>query len=207
VVVVQVEVHRRIVTSRGDRGFTASRAPSGAPAYDLRAVETGSTHPEPPEPDGLSIDTSELDAIESGSGTRRISPVRPPQVRLGTLAEGGLAPALMAIVERGVRRRPVLASRIRAEIELVLEEDYPPVRIVFGDRLVLVEDGPAVAPDIRIEGTLPDLISLMVAPLLGGVPSPINARGRAALGKVAVGRVRIEGRIGLMRRLLAVIRI
>jgi hypothetical protein len=128
-------------------------------------------------------------------------------VRLGTLIEGGLAPALMAIVERGVRRRPALVSRLRAEIELAFQEEYPPVRIVFGDRLVLVEDGPAVAPDIRIEGTLPDLISLMVAPLLGGVPSPINARGRAALGKVAVGRVRIEGRIGLMRRLLAVIRI
>jgi hypothetical protein len=159
------------------------------------------------EPAGLSIDTAELDAVESGAARRGVHRVRAPQVRLGALANGGLAPAIMAIVERGVRRRPVLASQIRAEVELALDEDYPPVRIVFGDRLVLVEDGHAIAPDLRIEGTLPDLISLMVAPLIGGVPSPIAARGRAALGKVAVGRVRIEGRVGLMRRLLGLIRI
>jgi hypothetical protein len=113
----------------------------------------------------------------------------------------------MAIVERGVRRRPALANGFRAEIELNLEEGYPPVRIVFGDRLVLVEDASAVAPDLRIEGSLPDLISLMVTPLWGGLPNPINSRGRAALGKVALGRVRIEGRLALMRRLLAVVRV
>jgi hypothetical protein len=131
----------------------------------------------------------------------------PPEVRLGELMTGGLAPAILAIVERGVRRRPVPARALRAEIELSIEEGYPPVRIVFGDRRVLVEDGPGIAPDLRIRGALPDLIGLMVAPLLGGVPMPINARGRAAVGMVALRRVRVEGRIGLMRRLLAVIRI
>jgi hypothetical protein len=133
--------------------------------------------------------------------------VRPPHVRLGAFQEGGIAPAIMAIVERGVRRRPALAHGLRAEVELNLEEGYPPVRIVFGDRLVLVEDASAVAPDLRIEGSLPDLISLMVTPLWGGLPNPINSRGRAALGMVALGRVRIEGRLGLMRRLLAVVRV
>jgi hypothetical protein len=133
--------------------------------------------------------------------------VRPLQVRLGAMTEGGLAPAILAIVERGVRRRPRLANTLRAEIELAFEEAYPPVRVAFGEQLVLVEDGAGVAPDLRVEGSLPDLISLMVAPLLGGVPSPINARGRAALGMVALGRVRVEGRLGLMRRLLILIRL
>jgi hypothetical protein len=158
----------------------------------------------------LAAPTAELDIVESGrsraSGQSR-SAVRAPQVRLGALQEGGLAPAIMAIVERGVRRRPALASSIHAEIQLEPEENYPPIRIVFGERLVLVEDGPAVAPDLRVEGTLPDLISLMVTPLLGGLPNPINARGRAALGLVAVGRVRVEGRISLMRQLIRVIRV
>jgi hypothetical protein len=168
---------------------------------------------EPPDPTDLEYATAELDVIESGRDPARarrprVKPARAPQVRLGTLLEGGLAPAIMAIVERGVRRRPGLANALRAEIELALDEEaYPPVRIVFGDRLVLVEDGPGVAPDIRIEGTLPNLISLMVTPLLGGVPNPIDARGRAALGKVALGHVRFEGRIGLVRRLLGILRI
>ena len=73
--------------------------------------------------------------------------------------------------------------------------------------MVLVEDGPARDPALWVEGELADLISLLVAPLAGGVPLPITARGRTALGMVATRRVRIRGRLGLLRRLLAVIRI
>jgi hypothetical protein len=78
---------------------------------------------------------------------------RAPEVRLGALAEGGLAPAL------------------------------------------------------RISGTLSDLVALLVTPLWSGVPNPIDARGRAALGMFASRRVRIQGRMGLMRSFLGVIRL
>ncbi len=131
----------------------------------------------------------------------------PPRVRLGTLIEGGLAPAILAIVERGVRRRPDLARSIEVEVALSVRGGYPPVRIAFEGNAVLVEDGPARDPALRVEGELADLISLLVAPLAGGVPLPITARGRTALGMVATRRVRIRGRLGLLRRLLAVIRI
>jgi hypothetical protein len=134
-------------------------------------------------------------------------PPRTRHVELGQIAEGGVAPAIMAIVDRGVRRCPGLAGDLRAEIELNIEERYPPVRIVFGDEVVLVEDGSASAPDLRVTGSLPDLVRLMVAPLVAGVPNPIAARGRSAVGVVALRRVRIEGRLTLMRRFLAVIQI
>jgi hypothetical protein len=127
-----------------------------------------------------------------------------PAVRLGERIDGGLAPAILAIVERGIHHRPALAARIRAEVELSTAGDFPPVRIVFADGHVLVEDGPARRPDIRVEGSLPDLISLMVAPLLGGRQI---ARGRSAIGMVVLRRVRIEGRLGLLRRLLALIKV
>jgi hypothetical protein len=130
-----------------------------------------------------------------------------PNVQLGEVAEGGVAPAIMAIVDRGARCRPELADALRAEVELNIEERYPPVRIVFGKETVLVEDGSAAAPDLRVTGSLPDLVSLMVAPLLGGLPNPMAAKGRAALGMVALGRVKVEGRLALLRRFLAVIRI
>ncbi len=131
----------------------------------------------------------------------------PPPVRLGRLDEGGLAPAILAVVERGVRHRPALASSFEAEIELALDEAAAPVRIVFAGSSVLVEDGAAEAPDLRIAGALSDVTSLMVTPLVRGVPSPIRARGRAALGLVAGGRVRVTGRMGLMRRFLQLIRV
>ncbi len=131
----------------------------------------------------------------------------PPRVRLGAIADGSLAPVILAIVERGIAHRPALVAQLRAEVELSTGHEFPPVRIVFGEGLVVVEDGPAARPDLRVTGSLPDLISLMVAPLVGGLPSPVRARGRAALGMVVFRRVRIEGKLGLMRRMLALIRV
>ena len=128
-------------------------------------------------------------------------------MRLGALADGGLAPAIMAIVERGVSRRPAEARGLGVEVELRMEESYPPVRIVFGQDVVLVEDGPGHAPALRISGALPDLVALLAAPLVRGVPSPINARGRATLGLFASRRVRIQGGLGLMRSFLGVVRL
>jgi hypothetical protein len=139
------------------------------------------------------------------SSTAPTPPPACPEVMLGALQQGGLAPAIMAIVERGVQRRPALAQSLRAEIELNMDQGYPPVRIAFGDKHVLVEDGPGEAPDLRVSGALHDLVGLMVTPLVGGVPSPVNARGRAALGMVAFRRVRVQGRLGLMRSWLRLI--
>jgi len=136
--------------------------------------------------------------------------VQAPTIELGRIMQGGVAPAIMAIVDRGARKRPELARDLRAEIELNMEGGYPPVRILFGGDLVLVEDvedGSASEPDLRVSGTLADLVSLMVAPLVGGLPNPINRRGRAALGMVAQGRVKVEGRLGLLRRFLGVIQV
>jgi hypothetical protein len=130
-----------------------------------------------------------------------------PEVRLGALEQGGLAPAVMAIIDRGVRRRPDLAESLRAEVELCFADGHPPVRITFDEDVVLVEDGPAQSPDVRIEGRLGDHIALMVAPVVGGLPSVFDARGRAALGMVVSRRVRIQGSLGLVRRFLGVIHI
>jgi hypothetical protein len=130
-----------------------------------------------------------------------------PEVRLGALREGGLAPAIMALVERGVQRRPDQARALRLEVELQLEDIYPPVRIVFGEDGVLVEDGAAVAPGLRISGSLPDLAAMMVAPTLAGVPSPIDPRGRAAIGLFTSKRVRIQGKIGTLRSFVSLIRL
>jgi hypothetical protein len=131
----------------------------------------------------------------------------PPEVELGELVPGGLAPAILAVVERGILHRPEVAARLEAVVELSTAGDYPPVRIFFGARHVVVEDGAVAEPDLRITGSLPDLVSLMVAPLMRGVPSPLESRGRAALGLVAQRRVRVEGRLGLMRTFLGLIRV
>jgi hypothetical protein len=134
--------------------------------------------------------------------------VDPPPVRLGAHFDGGLAPAILAIVDRGVRLRPHMALDLTAEVELSSGGEYPPVRVLFqGPEGVIVEDGAAPRADLRVAGPLPDIVALLVTPLIGGVPSPIDARGRAALGRLAGRRVRVEGRLALMRRFLALIHV
>lgn len=128
------------------------------------------------------------------------------QARLGEQAPGGVAPAILAIVERGMMLRPGLAAGLRCEVELDMD-GYPPVRISFDGEGALVEDGPAQAPDLQLHGSLVDLTNLLVAPLVGGLPNPIRPRGRAALGLVAQRKVRFEGRVALLRRFLSTIRI
>ncbi len=130
----------------------------------------------------------------------------PPQVRLGTLVPGGLSPAILAIVERGVLRRPELATGLSAEIHLEMH-GYPPVRVWFDEHDVIVEDGPAKAPDLKLSGSLPDLVSMLVAPTIGGVPNPVDRRGLAVLGLLAQRRVRVEGSFVLLRRVMRAIRI
>jgi hypothetical protein len=130
-----------------------------------------------------------------------------PEVRLGALLEGGLAPAIMVIVERGVQRRPAQARALRLEVELRMTEGYPPIRVAFGEDVVLVEDGPGKTPALTISGSLPDLVALMIAPNVRGVPSPMDARGRAAIGLFTSRRVRIQGRIGALRSFVSVVRL
>jgi hypothetical protein len=80
-----------------------------------------------------------------------------------------------------VSRRPAEARALGVEIELRMEKSYPAVRIVFGEEVVLVEDGPGHAPALRISGALPDLVALLVAPL------PPTLEFGAALNYVPAG--------------------
>jgi hypothetical protein len=155
--------------------------------------------------------TTELDVLEAGRARREDahrSGHVPPRVELGVLVDGGLAPAIAAIVERGVRRRPHRANRLTMELEIKVVGPYPPTRVRFAPGHVLVEDGPAQNPLLRIEGSLPDLVSLLSTPMaMAGVPNPITPRGRLALSKVATGKVRFVGAISLRREILALLRI
>jgi hypothetical protein len=83
------------------------------------------------------------------------------------------------------------------------------VRVDFADDQVLVEDGNGRRwrSDLVIEGSLPDVIQLATAPLVGGLPKPTNRRGRAALASVAARRVRIDGSPRLARRVMKLLEV
>ncbi len=129
-------------------------------------------------------------------------PPRPPgpRVRLGPLTHGGIAPSLFVLVERGAGRSPGMAAATRGEVVLAFDEGYPPVSIRFGEEGIEVGEEPSETPDVTISGSLPALSALLVTPLFGGVP-----RSREGLARLARREIRISGRRGLARRLIALI--
>ncbi|HEU0024465.1 MAG TPA: hypothetical protein VFQ12_07535 [Thermoleophilaceae bacterium] len=132
-----------------------------------------------------------------------------PGVKLGRMAPDGISASVLGLVERGALKRPRLARSLHGVVELRFKESYPPVRLEFSGSHVLVEDvnGRRSTPDLVIQGSLPDIVQLAAAPLFGGVPKPTDRRGRAALARVAGGRVQIEGSPLLARKLLKLLEI
>ncbi len=129
-----------------------------------------------------------------------------PRVRLGRMVEDGVAPSILGLIERGVAREPGLASEMRGRVVFRFEEEFSPLRIAFGPRTVVIEDGDLRKPDLAIAGRLPDIVHMATVPTLGGrfggLPDPRQAHGRRALRRLASGRVRIEGDGALARRLI-----
>lgn len=122
------------------------------------------------------------------------------------MVEDGVAPSILGLIERGIGREPELAARMRGRVVFRFREDFSPLRVTFKPRTVVVEDGDLRKPDLVIAGRLPDIVHFATVPMLGGrllgVPDPRAARGRAALARLASGRVQIDGDRALARRVL-----
>ena len=120
------------------------------------------------------------------------------QVKLGPFGDASIAATVFAIVDRAVGLRPdVVRELAGTSVRFELGAGYWPVRVRFGEREVEVSDDDGSAADLVVRGTLPDLQHLLVAPMTAGVP-----RSRAALARLADGRVALEGPLATGRRLL-----
>jgi hypothetical protein len=125
-------------------------------------------------------------------------------VRLENVSEDSVAATILALVERGVLLRPELAATMESSVQLHFLEGYPPVRIDFCGQEIIVSDTTPEdrAYDLAIEGRLPDVVTLIAAPLAGGLPKPTSGAGRAALARLADGRVEFNGSLQIGRELL-----
>ena len=135
-----------------------------------------------------------------------------PDVRLGHIASNGVSASMFGLIDRGTGKRPRIARSMRGNVEIRFKESFAPVRIAFGADGIVVGDAPADEGekwpvDLRISGSLPDVVHLASAPLFGGVPRPTNPRGRAAIARFAKGSVKVEGSPLLARRLLRLLEI
>jgi len=118
------------------------------------------------------------------------------RVKLGRQEPNGVSASMYAMVARGLERRPRVGKTIRGTVEFRFEEDFAAIRVSFNDDEVVVEDVPrGRKADLVIKGSLPDVVQLSAAPMMGAMTS------------MARGKVRIEGSPLLARRLLKLLEI
>jgi hypothetical protein len=136
--------------------------------------------------------------------------IEAPAVRLGHVAADSVAANLYVIVAHGVSHRPEIAASMRCSVVLRFLDGYAPVRIDFrGDEIEVGDDpeGADRAHDLEVSGRMGDVTALIAAPLAGGLPKPTTRAGRAALARLADGRVEFDGPLALGRRLLRLLAI
>lgn len=132
------------------------------------------------------------------------APPDPPLILLGAGSGPSVTASIYAIVDRGAQLRPQLARELRGSVLLDFTEGYVPTRIDFRGDEIEVTDGSEEdrAHHLLVQGSLPDIVALIASPLAGGLPKPTSAPGRAALARLADGRVEFEGPLRLARGLM-----
>jgi hypothetical protein len=125
-----------------------------------------------------------------------------PRVELREVGDRSVAATVYGLIDRGVGLRPTLATSMQGSIRITFAEGYAPVLLRFGGALIQVGDDAGGDVDLEVQAALPDLVLCVSAPLAGGVPKPTSKAGRAALARIADGRVDFTGKLGLGRKLL-----
>ena len=123
-------------------------------------------------------------------------------VELGSVGERSVAATVYGLVDRGVQLRPRLAAEMRGSVRITFAEGYAPVHIRFGVDRIEIGDADGEPVELEVQAALTDFVLCVSAPLAKGVPKPTSKAGRAALARMADGRVDFSGSLGLGRKLL-----
>lgn len=128
------------------------------------------------------------------------------RVELGDVGDRSVAATVYGLLDRGAHLRPALAEEMSGIVRITFAEAYAPVRVEFGGDgrggILVADDHSGDPVDLEVQAALTDFVLCLSAPLAGGVPKPTTRLGRAALARLADGRVTFSGSIVLARRLM-----
>lgn len=128
------------------------------------------------------------------------------RVELGKVGNRSIAATVHGLVDRGAHLRPALAAEMAGTVRITFAEAYAPVLVEFGNdgdgHILVADDSSGDRVDLEVQAALTDFVLCLSAPLAGGVPKPTTRIGRAALARLADGRVDFSGSIVLARRLM-----
>jgi hypothetical protein len=120
-------------------------------------------------------------------------------VTVGVVVAGedpsAFARLLGGLIEANLLRSPDRERLLRpATVQLEALDAGTVATVRLRPGRVLIGDGAAGRrADVRIRATGRDLLELAAAPLRFGLPDPLRPEGRAALGAIVTGRVRVAG--------------
>ena len=128
-------------------------------------------------------------------------------VSLGPTRENSIAAAIFAMVDRSVALYPERATELQGRIRLVFDEGFHAVVVDASSPGIVVSDDDGKPVHAEIAAPLSDHVKLITSPLARGLPSPFKREGRAVLGRLAGGHVRIGGSRSLALKLLKLLSI
>lgn len=118
----------------------------------------------------------------------------------------GLAAMLGGLIEANLQAHPERARLLDrpATFAITATDADVSVTIHLGDGAVKVANGVRGHPHVSVRGSSEDLIGLSSVPLRMGQPDVMSKEGRAVLGKILKGQVKVRGVVmqsGRLRRL------
>jgi hypothetical protein len=123
----------------------------------------------------------------------------------------GLASMVADLIEQNLARDPTRTALLRRSVAVL---DAPDADVTVFLRIerdgVRVGDGDVPDAHLRIRSDSGRLLDLTTAPLRAGLPDPLRPEGRAIVGDLLRGRIRIRGllrhplRLARLTKLLSV---
>jgi hypothetical protein len=115
-------------------------------------------------------------------------------VSVAAVGEGGLVELVASLLRQNLEREPARRRLLRPGVVAIRATDAErEVTLELGDGAAEVRAGGPTRAQLRVAGDSVELLELLGAPLRLGLPDPLDARGRAALGSILARRIRVRG--------------
>jgi hypothetical protein len=117
----------------------------------------------------------------------------------------GLSAIIADLIEGNLTSEPERKRLLEGKAKLIritATDLDASVSLVLGEGTVQISEGEGPDPDVWIVADSLTLLDLPNAKLLGGLPSIADTTGRAVVGKILSGKLKIRGilRVGTVRR-------
>lgn len=107
----------------------------------------------------------------------------------------GLGLMLGGLLEANLRANPERAELLRpSTVELIaIDAEVSTCLRISPSGVEVADNRPSARVDLSVRAPSSDLIALSAMPLRFGLPDPLRREGRAIIGKLLRGRIRVSG--------------